>query len=244
MEVIPAIDISDGKCVRLFQGKKGTEKVYYEDPLEALKYWKRIGAERLHCIDLDGAWGSDKNKQKLREMIQNTESQIKVQVGGGIRTIQEAKDLVDLGADRVIIGTMAIKTPKKITILSKEIGSEHIIVALDYRKGKIATHGWTKHTNKDPFNFGKKIEGYGAGFILFSAIESDGAFTGPDFINIEKMIKTVDIPILAAGGIRNEEDLDKLHKIGVYGAIVGKAFYEQKIEPSVVKKSKYKNENI
>jgi phosphoribosylformimino-5-aminoimidazole carboxamide ribotide isomerase len=244
MEIIPAIDISDGKCVRLFQGIKGTETIYYEDPLDALEYWKEIGAERLHFIDLDGAWGSNKNKQILREMIQDTERRMKVQVGGGIRTIEEAEELVDLGVDRVIIGTMAIKTPEKIKILSKKIGSEHVIVALDYKNGRVATHGWTKQTNKDPFSFGKKIGEYGAGFILFSAIESDGAFTGPDFINIKKMVNSIDIPILAAGGIRNEEDLEKLHQIGVHGAVIGKAFYEKKIDPLIVKKSKFKNKRI
>jgi phosphoribosylformimino-5-aminoimidazole carboxamide ribotide isomerase len=244
MEIIPAIDISDGKCVRLFQGKKGTETIYYEDPLDALNYWKKIGAKRLHFIDLDGAWGSDTNKQILRKMIRQTESQIHVQVGGGIRTIEDAEGLIDLGADRVILGTMAIKTPQNITILSNKIGSEHVVVALDYKNGRVATHGWTQQSNKDPFSFGKKIGEYGAGFILFSAIESDGAFTGPDFTNIEKMVNSVSTPILAAGGIRNEEDLDKLYDIGVHGAVIGKAFYEKKIDPSILKKSKYKNKDI
>jgi len=243
MEIIPAIDISNGKCVRLYQGKRGTETVYYEDPLDALNFWKKIGAKRLHFIDLDGAWGSDINKKKLREMIQIAESQIKVQVGGGIRTVDEAHELIELGADRVIIGTLAIKQPQKIKFLSKKVGSNHIIIALDYKNEKIATHGWTQQTNKDPFNFGKRMGDLGAGYILFSAIESDGAFTGPDFENIKKMVESVETPILAAGGIRNIQDLDKLYDIGVYGAIIGKAFYENKIDPSIVNKSKYLNKN-
>ena len=244
MEIIPAIDISDGKCVRLFQGKKGTEKVYYEDPLDALKYWRKMNAERLHCIDLDGAWGSERNKNILKIMIREAENQIKVQVGGGIRKIEDAIELIEIGAARIIIGTLAIKNPNSIKSLSKIIGPERIIVALDYKKGKIATHGWTKQTNENPYEFGEKIGKLGAGFILFSAIESDGTFSGPDFKNIEKMVNLVSTPILAAGGIRNEEDLDKLYDIGVHGAIIGKAFYEGKIDPLIMKKSKYKNENV
>lgn len=243
MEIIPAIDISDGKCVRLFQGKRGTETIYYENPIDALAFWKEIGAKRLHFIDLDGAWGSDRNKGILSDMIQKAGSQVKVQVGGGIRTIADAQNLIEIGADRVIIGTLAIKNPQSIERLSKKIGSNHIIIALDYKNGKIATHGWTQQTNIDPFTFGQKIGKLGAGYILFSAIESDGAFTGPDFENIKKMKNSVQTPILVAGGIRHEEDVDKLFKFGVYGVIIGKAFYENRINPSIIKKSKYKNKD-
>ncbi|TFF99707.1 MAG: 1-(5-phosphoribosyl)-5-((5-phosphoribosylamino)methylideneamino)imidazole-4-carboxamide isomerase, partial [Promethearchaeota archaeon] len=157
MEIIPAIDISDGKCVRLFQGKKGTEKVYYEDPLDALKYWKEMKAKRLHCIDLDGAWGLERNKKILKIMIREAESEIKLQIGGGIRKIEDAIELIEIGAARIIIGTLAIKSPNSIKSLSKIIGPERIIIALDYKKGKIATHGWTKQTNENPFEFSEKI---------------------------------------------------------------------------------------
>ncbi|TFG10394.1 MAG: 1-(5-phosphoribosyl)-5-((5-phosphoribosylamino)methylideneamino)imidazole-4-carboxamide isomerase, partial [Promethearchaeota archaeon] len=108
MEIIPAIDISGGKCVRLFKGQKGTEKIYYENPLEALEFWLHQGAERLHFVDLDGAWGSDKNKLLLKNMVKKArKSSLKVQIGGGIRTYEAAIDLVNTGADRIIIGTLA-----------------------------------------------------------------------------------------------------------------------------------------
>jgi phosphoribosylformimino-5-aminoimidazole carboxamide ribotide isomerase len=242
IEIIPAIDISGGKCVRLFKGKKGTEKVYYEDPIDALQFWMGIkGINRLHFVDLDGAWGSNKNKDLLKKMIKIAKDKIKVQIGGGIRTIDAAIELIELGAKRIIIGTMAVKHPEKIKSLAQTVGSTHIIVALDYKNGKISTHGWTQQTDKSPFTFGKKIAKMGAGFILFSAIEADGAFTGPDFHNIERMVKTVNIPVYAAGGIRNEKDLDKLNEIGVHGAIIGKAFYEGKLRPEIVNNPKYKN---
>ncbi len=239
MEIIPAIDISGGKCVRLFKGKKGTEKVYYENPLDALDFWINQGAQRLHFVDLDGAWGSNKNKEILRNMIMKASNKLKVQIGGGIRSYNMAIELIKLGADRIIIGTLAVKRPEIVEELAKNIGSESIIVALDYKDGKIATHGWTEQTDKDPFTFGKIIANLGAGYILFSAVEADGAFTGPDFKNIEKMVKSVDIPIYAAGGVRNEDDILKLKKTGAIGVIVGKAFYENKLSYSVIKNSKY-----
>ena len=240
MDVIPAIDISGGRCVRLFKGQKGTEKVYFEDPLDALDFWMSNGVRRIHFVDLDGAWGADTNKNILSQMIERAADKVKVQIGGGIRTIEIATDLVNNGVDRVIIGTMAIKSPENIKKLASKIGSEHIIVALDTRDGKIETHGWTEKTDKNPFTFGKYIEELGAGYILFSSIEADGAFTGPDIENTEKMVKSVGIPIFAAGGIRNEQDILNLKKIGVGGVIIGKAFYEERIPYSVINDPKYK----
>ncbi len=239
MEVVPAIDISDGKCVRLFKGKKGTETVYYENPLEALDFWINKGAKRLHFVDLDGAWGSDKNKSILKNMIKKASDKLKVQIGGGIRSYDQAIDLINIGADRIIIGTLAVKNPEIVKKLAKTISSERIIVALDYRKGKIATHGWTEQTDKDPFIFGKKISKLGAGYILFSSVEADGAFTGPDIKNIKKMVDDSSIPVYAAGGIRNKKDIETLKSIGVHGVIVGKAFYENKIPFSIITNSKY-----
>ena len=240
MEIIPAVDICGGKCVRLFKGQKGTEKIYYENPLDALNFWIKQGAQRIHFVDLDGAWGSDKNKELLKNMIiKAKDNNLKIQIGGGIRSYDAAIDLIDIGANRIIIGTMAIKHPEIITKLAEDIGSEHIIVAIDYKEGKISTHGWTVQTDKDPYIFGKKVANLGAGYILFSSVEADGAFTGPDIRNIEKLVNTVDIPIYAAGGVRNEEDLINLKKIGVHGVIIGKAFYEKRLPFSIIENSKF-----
>lgn len=225
----------------MYKGEKGTEKIYYENPLDALDFWISQGSQRIHFVDLDGAWGSDKNKELLKKMIKKASNKSKVQIGGGIRSLDAAKELIKIGADRVIIGTLAIKKPEIIKRLAEEVGSKHIIVALDYKQGKISTHGWTKQTDKDPFSFGKKIENLGAGYILFSSVEADGAFTGPDFGNIEKMIKSVKIPVYAAGGVRYENDVEKLKKIGTYGVIIGKAFYEEKLPFSIIKNAKYNN---
>jgi phosphoribosylformimino-5-aminoimidazole carboxamide ribotide isomerase len=241
MEIVPAIDISNGKCVRLFKGKKGTEKVYYEDPLDALEFWIKQGSQRIHFVDLDGAWGSDKNKKLLKNMIKGAKGKMKVQIGGGIRSFQSAIDIIESGADRIIIGTLAVSQPNIIKELATRIGSEHIIVALDYKAGKVSTHGWTQQSNKNPFAFAKEVAELGAGYVLFSSIEADGAFTGPDFENIEKMVKSVKIPVYAAGGVRNEQDILNLKKIRVHGIIIGKAFYEHKLPFSIVTNTKYIN---
>ena len=223
----------------MYKGEKGTEKIYYENPLDALDFWISQGSQRIHFVDLDGAWGSDKNKELLKKMIKKASNKSKVQIGGGIRSLDAAIEFIKIGADRVIIGTLAIKKPEIIKKLADEIGSKHIIVALDYKQGKISTHGWTEQTDKDPFSFGKRIENLGAGYILFSSVEADGAFTGPDLGNIEKMIKSVKIPVYAAGGVRNEKDIENLKKIGTYGVIIGKAFYEEKLPFSIIKNAKY-----
>jgi len=238
MEVIPAIDISGRKCVRLYKGKKGTETVYFENPLEAIAFWIEKGAKRIHFVDLDGAWGSDRNKELFKQMIKKASDKMKIQIGGGIRSHEAAVNVIELGADRVIIGTLAVKHPDTIKKLARDLGSEHIIIALDYKKGKISTHGWTEDTDKDPFTYGKKMEEMGAGYILFSSVEADGAFIGPDLDNIKKMVRAVKIPVYAAGGVRNMEDIEKLKKTGVHGVIVGKAFYEGKLPFSIIQKVK------
>lgn len=245
MEIIPAIDISNGKCVRLYQGLKGTEKVYYEDPLEAINFWINKGANRINIIDLDGAWGSDVNKRLLKEIIGKASNKLKVQVGGGIRDIEEASNLINIGADRIIIGTIAILEPKIVQKLVQMIGADKLIVAIDYHSEKIAIQGWTKLSHKNPFSFAKKIKKMGVKIILFSSIKADGTLSGPDFQNIQKMIKTVkNVSLYVAGGVRNIKDLDHLNKIGVKGVVIGRAFYEQKIPFSIIKNSKYDDKNI
>jgi len=239
MEIIPAIDISNGKCVRLYKGRKGTEIIYFDDPLEALEFWVKKGAERLHFIDLDGAWGSDINKQLLHELIRKASNKSKIQIGGGIRSIESAVELIKLGADRVILGTFAIKNPQGVKELLRIIGSDKVIIAIDYRNDKVAIQGWTELSNKNPFSFGRELEELGVKFILFSSIEADGTLSGPDFENIEKMIKSVNkISIYVAGGVRNIKDVEILKTIGVKGVIIGKAFYELSLPFSIIKNSK------
>jgi phosphoribosylformimino-5-aminoimidazole carboxamide ribotide isomerase len=239
MEIIPAIDISNGKCVRLYKGKKGTETIYFEDPREALEFWTNNGAKRLHFIDLDGAWGSDINKQLLQDIIKKASNKSKIQIGGGIRSVESAVELIKLGADRVILGTFAIKHPEGVKKLLGIIGSDKVIIAVDYRKNKVAIQGWTEFSNKNPFSYGRELEDLGVKLILFSSIEADGTLSGPDFENIEKMIKSVKkTSIYVAGGVRNIKDVEILKIMGVRGVIIGKAFYELSLPFSIIKNSK------
>ncbi len=225
MEIIPAVDLREGKCARLVQGKAGTEK-FYGNPFDALQDWERLGAKRIHIIDLDATLGLGDNLDLIREMV--VSSKAKIQVGGGIRSIERAGALLEGGVDRVIIGTMAIKSPEKIGELVKTYGAEHIVIALDHVQGKIAIKGWTETTALDAFEFAKTLEKHGPGYILMTAIQADGMFTGPDLENTRKMVGTTEIPVIAAGGIGSLEDLTNLRAISVHGAVIGKALYEKK----------------
>ncbi len=234
MIVIPAVDLREGKTVRLVKGVPGTETTYYEDPLDAVQHWQQLGAKILHIVDLDAALGLGTNIDVIKKII--TASRVELQVGGGIRTIEYAKDLIAAGVSRVVCGTSAVKNPSFVAELAQAIGSPRVIVALDHVKGKVAVKGWTEVTNLDAFEIAKSMEARGAGQILFSAVEADGALTGPDLTMTGKMVNTVHIPVLAAGGIRNIEDLKQLKRINVYGVIVGKALYENKIKYSATMK--------
>ncbi|MGB5909553.1 MAG: 1-(5-phosphoribosyl)-5-[(5-phosphoribosylamino)methylideneamino] imidazole-4-carboxamide isomerase [Promethearchaeia archaeon] len=236
---MPSIDISNGKCVRLYKGLKGTEKIYFDNPLEALDFWASHGAKRIHIIDLNGAWGLSNNKELLVSMIKRVKHKVKVQVGGGIRTKKIALELIEIGADRIILGTKATETPEIISQLLKKVESEQIIIALDYSKGKLMTQGWTKKTNLDPFSLGEKVIQMGAGYILFSCIDVDGTLLGPDFQNIKKMAEIVGKKHLyVAGGFGTKEDLYKLKRnIEVKGVIIGRALYEKRIPFSIFKNS-------
>jgi phosphoribosylformimino-5-aminoimidazole carboxamide ribotide isomerase len=229
MDVIPAIDIREGKCVRLTKGVAGSETVYYENPLDAAMYWQNdMNATRLHFVDLDAAIGLGDNCDLITKIIKQVH--IKVQVGGGIRDIEKAMHYINAGADRVVIGTVAIKNPTFIPTLAKKISPEHIIVSLDHKHGKVAIKGWTEITSKSAYEIAKDFEANGAGYILFSAVEADGTLSGPDIENTKKMVESVKIPVYAAGGTRNKSDIQALKEIGAYGVIIGKAFYEHHLD--------------
>jgi len=227
MLVIPAIDLQNGKCVRLFKGKIEQITVYHENPLEPAKKFLELGSKIIHIVDLDGAYGRGDNFKTIKEIVDNCP--IEIQVGGGIRSIEKAIKLYNLGVERVICGTAAIKNNEFVGQLVKEIGSEHVMIALDHRKGKTLTHGWQEDTELDVFEMGRIMETRGAGFILFSSAEVDGTLEGPDIENTRKMTSSIKIPVIAAGGISSIEDIKKMKDTGVYGVITGKAIYENKI---------------
>lgn len=228
MLIIPAVDIKDGKCVQLVQGEPGTEQVIIENPHEVAMDWEKRGAEMIHLIDLDGAFGDkEKNINVIKKVLTNVN--VPVQMGGGIRTKEDASRLLEMGVHRVILGTMAIENPEDVKELSDEYGSERIIVALDSKDSKVVVKGWTEKTSKSAPEWGKIFEKNGAGGILFTNVDYEGLLEGFDVKPLMELLDAVNIPIIYSGGVTSINDIKKLSKTDVHGVVVGSAIYKGKI---------------
>jgi len=226
MLVIPAVDILGGKCVRLFRGDPKRNKVYYDDPLEAAQLLETQGAELIHLIDLDAALGSGQNMEAIKRVIENIS--VNVEVGGGIRSLQKADQLLKLGAYRVIFGTAAVKNPLLVKDAVKSYGSESVAVAIDEKDGKVAVHGWKNKSELDYLDLARSFESMDVGALIFTPISVDGTLRGPQIEQTVKLVETVDVPVIASGGVAKLEDLVALAKTGVEGVVVGTAIYEKK----------------
>lgn len=224
MIVIPAIDLKDGKCVRLLQGKKDEVTVYSDNPAEMAKQWVDMGAKLLHVVDLDGAFsGEQKNIEKIREIRKAI--QIPMQLGGGIRNIARIGQLADIGVDRMILGTSAAKDPDMV-VKACEKFEGRVLVGIDARDGKVAVKGWVEVTELDVIRFAKDMESAGAAGIIYTDISRDGMMTGPNIDAMAKMVKSVKIPVIASGGVSKLKDVDNLMQIkDLWGVITGKALY-------------------
>jgi phosphoribosylformimino-5-aminoimidazole carboxamide ribotide isomerase len=226
MKLIPAVDIMGGKCVRLLRGDPKKNKVYYYDPLEAAQLLENQGVELIHVIDLDAALGFGQNIDVIRRMLDNLT--VKVQIGGGIRSLQKVDQLLKLGSYRVIFGTAAIKNPDLIKEAVKRYGSESIAVAIDEKNGKVTFHGWKDDSKVNYIDLAKSFEALDIGCLIFTPINVDGTLKGPQIEKTMELVESVDIPVIASGGVAKLEDLIELFKIGVDGVIVGTAIYEKK----------------
>lgn len=227
-EVIPAIDILNGKCVRLKQGRYDAETVYSNDPLEFARKWESQGAKRLHVVDLDGArTGIPKNIEIIKSIAK--ELNIPVQTGGGIRNFDLIKELIDFGVDRVILGTTAVNNPNTLARFCEAFG-ERIAVAIDNKEGKAATEGWTKVSKKDTLTLAKDAIELGVKRFIYTDISRDGMLEGPNFEGIKNFVSQIKAPVIASGGVSSKEDVEKLKATGAEGCIVGKALYEGKIK--------------
>jgi len=227
-DIIPAVDILGGKCVRLFQGRFDAETVYSEDPLEAAEKWVELGAKWMHLVDLDGAkTGIQENLEIIREIIE--EFKINFEVSGGVRTVETIEFLLACGAKRVIVGTRSVIDKEFIKSIVLRFGDK-IAVGVDASGGKVATDGWVKVTDIDAKVFAKEIESIGVKRIIFTDTKRDGAMAGPNIKAIKEMVQTISIPVIASGGVSSISDIKKLKEIaGVEGCIIGKALYEGKI---------------
>ena len=227
MIIIPAIDIKDGKCVRLFQGRMDTETVFSDDPAAMAKRWENEGAELIHVIDLDGAVEKGpRNIDSIKEIVKNVNAPI--QVGGGIRNENTIKRFLDLGVKRVIIGTEAIQNPDLVKDTCK-VFPEQIIVGIDARNGFVAIDGWTKTTKVEAVHLAKQFEDCGVAAINFTDIHRDGMQTGPNLDETRRLAEAVSIPVIASGGVATIEDIKNLlplRKVGVVGVITGRALYD------------------
>ncbi len=229
MLIIPALDIKDGHCVRLKQGKMRDATVFSEDPVSMAEHWKAEGARRLHLVDLNGAAaGKPKNESVIRAILQALGDSPPVQLGGGIRDLDTIEHYLDLGVGYIIIGTAAVKNPGFLQDACTAF-SGHIIVALDAKDGKVAVEGWSKMTGHDVVDLAKKFQDYGVEAIIYTDIGRDGMLTGVNVDATLKLARELRVPVIASGGLTSVEDIKALCKIeseGINGVITGRAIYQ------------------
>ncbi|MEL6927009.1 MAG: 1-(5-phosphoribosyl)-5-[(5-phosphoribosylamino)methylideneamino]imidazole-4-carboxamide isomerase [Cyanobacteria bacterium J06600_6] len=226
MEVIPAIDLLDGKCVRLYQGDYNQASIFNDNPVEVARQWAAEGATRLHVVDLDGAKEGKSVNLTVIEAIARA-IDIPVQVGGGLRDRQGVKTLLDTGVQRAILGTVAVEKPELVTELCQEF-PQQIVVGIDARNGMVATRGWLETSEVAATDLAQRMAKQGAAAIIYTDIHRDGTMSGPNMEALRELAESVEIPVIASGGVSSLTDLLSLlslETIGVTGVIVGKAIY-------------------
>ncbi|MCY6356267.1 1-(5-phosphoribosyl)-5-[(5-phosphoribosylamino)methylideneamino]imidazole-4-carboxamide isomerase [Clostridium sp. ZS2-4] len=228
MIILPAIDLREGKCVRLYQGKFEASEVVGENPVEVALSFKESGAEYIHMVDLDGALnGEIKNLNIISEVVKKVE--IPVELGGGIRDMKTIDMLIESGVARVILGTAALNNPELVKEAVKKYG-EKIAVGIDAKDEKVAVNGWLDISSVDYIEFAKEMEKIGVETIIFTDISKDGTLQGPNLEQLGKLQKNVNCSIIASGGIKDIDDLKAINEMGIYGAITGKAIYSGNID--------------
>ncbi|AFK61231.1 1-(5-phosphoribosyl)-5-[(5-phosphoribosylamino)methylideneamino] imidazole-4-carboxamide isomerase [Advenella kashmirensis WT001] len=229
MLLIPAIDLKDGRCVRLRQGDLQDATIFSEDPVTVAEQWYDQGARRLHLVDLNGAVaGKPKNEDVIRAIVRAVGDDIPVQIGGGIRDLDTIERYLDFGIEYVIIGTAAVKDPGFLQDACSAFPG-NIIVGLDARDGKVATDGWSKLTKHDVLDLGRKFEDYGVESIIYTDIGRDGMLTGVNIEATVRLAQHVRIPVIASGGVTDLTDIEALCAVeqeGVEGVILGRSIYE------------------
>ena len=227
----PAVDLRGGKCVQLVGGVPGTEVVALDDPLFQAERWVAEGADHLHIIDLDGAiLGKRVNAPILKKMVKKLD--LFIQVGGGIRSEEDVSEVLDIGVDRAILGTAALREPDIVSRLADRHGKERIMVALDVKKGDVTAEGWQKQMGQKAVELGRLFEEKGAGSILFTNIDVEGQQKGIDLEPTRNLVSAMGIPVVAAGGVTEIEDVLALRQSGAAGAVAGTAIYTGKLSVS------------
>lgn len=229
MKLFPAIDIKNGQCVRLRQGSFQDVLVYSDIPLKIAKQWEAAGASFIHIVDLDGALvGHSVNDEVIKGIV--SEVNIPIQVGGGIRTIKDIENKLSLGIERVIIGTKAVKDPAFIKEAIATFGAQRIVIGIDAKDGMVAIEGWEKVSSYHAVNLALEMKKLGIKTIVYTDISKDGMLQGPNIVHTKEMAEATGLDIIASGGVSSLKDLEMLQEANVYGAIVGKALYEKKVD--------------
>lgn len=236
MNIIPAIDIYENKCVRLYKGEYDKLTVYSDNPVEVIQQWRSYGAKWIHIIDLEGARkGTPISKELITEMVEKTN--LKIQIGGGIRNLDTIKYYFSLGVQKIILGSAAIKNEN--SFVSKSIdkyGANHITVSVDSSNGKIKSEGWEREMQLSPEQFISNMIDVGVTNFIYTDIDKDGTFGGVSTKYISKIMQEFQINLTVAGGVSSDSDINSLKELGVDGVIIGKAFYENYLNPTIINK--------
>lgn len=229
MKIIPAIDILNGKCVRLSQGDYTQKKVYYENPVDAARMFEDAGLQYLHLVDLDGAKQGNVINWKVIEAV-CTQTRLQIDFGGGIKTKSEIRQLLETGVKQVNLGSVAVKEPEKVILWITEFGADKIILSADVRNEHIAVQGWTKTSALTLWDFIANYQTLGIQYVTCTDISTDGMLSGPNFSLYKNLLeKFPQIRLIASGGISSLADVQALQSLGLYGVVIGKAIYEGKI---------------
>lgn len=223
MLIFPAIDLKEGKVVRLHKGRFDTVHQVADDPMETAKAFRAAGARYLHMVDLDGAREGVRKNSAIVQAV--AEVGLHIELGGGIRSMADLEAVFALGAWRAVIGSAAVSDPEFVREAVEKYGPEHIAVGIDAKDGLVRTSGWEENAGLDYISFAKQMESIGVNYIIFTDIETDGMLSGPSFARLEALQKAVSCSVTASGGVSSNEDLRQLRDRGLYAAIVGKAWY-------------------
>jgi len=229
MKLFPAIDIKNGQCVRLRQGQFQDVLIYSNSPLKIAKQWEAQGASFIHIVDLDGALvGHSVNDEVIKAIV--AQVKIPIQVGGGIRTIKDIENKLSLGIERVIIGTRAVENPAFVKEAIATFGADKIVVGIDAKNGMVAIEGWEKVSDYFAISLALTMKEAGVKTIIYTDIAKDGMLQGPNIPYTKEMMQATGLNIIASGGMSSMKDLEMLQEIDVYGAVIGKALYENRID--------------
>ncbi|MCX6688977.1 MAG: 1-(5-phosphoribosyl)-5-[(5-phosphoribosylamino)methylideneamino]imidazole-4-carboxamide isomerase [Methanoregula sp.] len=226
MRIFPAVDILGGRCVQLVQGKRESATAY-GDPLSCATRWIDAGADALHVVNLDGAFGdAGANVDLIRTLVKTTG--IEIELGGGIRSVEDAARWIETGVSRIILSTLAVREPECVSQLAREFGSERVMAGVDAKGGQVAIHGW-QETAGDYLSWAERFESLGAGSLLYTNVDVEGLQQGIRMDPVRSLIRRVDVPVVVAGGVSCRSDVTALRDCGAYGAVLGSALYSGKI---------------